>query len=365
MDINLTLDICIIIVATFCTTLLILSTVYQNINLSAKKNIRIIDSKKLRIVLLLLISVSIGAIIVNWIYYGAIPVFSGYGVANINEEITKNIPILIKYFSDLLPTYVIYIGILYIVSSKYDIPILLLMSALMMMLILNGARLPFVLALLFSAIVVYPQVKSGRKYFIHIFILIAIIFVTLGVWRNRGTDKIAVSGFTTLIMSFGVEFSEFARLMAVLNNPVYSPSTASAKEIVMDNVLIPALPTEIWKIVGIDRTKYDKLTYVTFGALIYESTITGIRPGIFGEVYYGFGTIGVVLWTIVVTFLLFKFDVKRIALQRTGLNSFNLVIFSIWGNIIAVSVIFYFAGSVNFFSTSFLLFYLFFRYAEK
>ena len=240
-----------------------------------------------------------------------------------------------------------------------------LMSILTIMIILNGARLPFILAILFSAIVVYPKIKSGRKYFIQIFVIIAILYVTLGVWRNRTTDKVGISGFVTVISSFGVEFPETARLLAVSNSPTYSPTTNTAKEVIVDNIIIPLLPTQVWKIVGVDRIKYDKLTYITFGSMIYESNITGIRPGMFGEVYYGFGTYGVVVWTILITFLLFTFDKKRIAYQRIGHNSFNLVIISIWGNIVAASVIFYFVGFVNFFSYPFLLFYLVFRHSKN
>jgi hypothetical protein len=196
-----------------------------------------------------------------------------------------------------------------------------------------------------------------------------LFFVSLGVWRNRDIDLpggvINISALSSVFDQLGMEFSEFARLTGVLDNPEYHPTENAAKEVMVDNIIITSLPNVIWNLFGIDKKDYQKMTYITFGTLVYGSNITGIRPGVFGEVYYGFGKTGLVIWSILLTLFICILDNKRMKYQEYSYLSFHNLIVTLWGVILVLTVIGHFKGTTHYFTTTFAIFYSIIVMAKK
>jgi hypothetical protein len=331
---------------------------------STVREITIIDLDKLRISAIILFVASMIGILLFWKNYGAIPVFSGFGIANINMDISEKMPIVVTYLNDLLPIYALYIGIYYIIRKKKDYLITSLLILLFIMLALNGVRFPLLVSFILSFTLIYPVIKQNKKYIIQIALILIIVYSILGVWRNRDTSVIAAPGVLMVAGQVGVEFSEYCRLLSVLNKPTYIPSDKSKSEIIFDNIIIPSLPSSVWSVFGIDRNAFRALTYVTFGKLIYNITYTGIRPGIFGEIYYGFGIPGLIVSSICLAFLMNYFDNKRRYYQSFPQDSFHYIITNLWGVILVLTVFNQLNNTVHFFTTSFVMFYLVYSYSK-
>lgn len=329
------------------------------------KKITLIDLEKLRKSAIILFLLSIVGILLYWKYYGSIPVFSGFGISNINMDITEKIPIWVTYLSDLFPIYALYIGIYYISKKRKDLLVTALLLLLLILLILTGVRFPLIVSFVLSFTLLYPFIRENKKYIIQIALILMIIYSMLGVWRNRDTSKIAIPGVFMVVGQMGVEFSEYSRLLAVLNTPTYHPSNRSGNEIIYDNMIIPSLPSTVWSIVGVNRKDFKELTYLTFGKLIYNSNFTGIRPGVFGEVYYGFGVPGLIGWSICLAFLINYFDYKRKYYQSFSQDSFYYIITNLWGVILTLTVFNQINNTVHFFTTSFIMFYVIYSFSKS
>jgi hypothetical protein len=336
---------------------------------SKPENLYVIDFIKFRRSIIILCSISIIGILSFWIFYGAIPVFSGHGVLNMNMDLEEKIPIFIQYGSNLMPVYALYSGVVYLINNKKDYFILSLIMFLFILLVLSGIRFPIITAFILAIILVFPLIKSEKKYFFQISFILLLFFVSLGVWRNRDTDLsggiVHISAIGSVFGQLGMEFSEFARLTGVLDNPEYHPTENSAKEVFIDNIIITSVPNVIWNLVGIDKKDYQKMTYITFGTLVYGSNITGIRPGVFGEVYYGFGKTGLVMWSILLTLFICILDNKRMKYQEYSYLSFHNLIVTLWGVILVLTVIGHFKGTTHYFTTTFAIFYSIIFMAKK
>jgi hypothetical protein len=224
-------------------------------------------------------------------------------------------------------------------------------------------------AFILGTILVYPLIKSEKKYFVQISIILLLFFITLGVWRNRDIEMtgglVRVAALSSIFDQLGGESSEYARLTGVLETPEYHPTWRAAQEVLVDNIIITALPNVIWNLIGIDKKDYPKMTYFTFGTLVYGSNYTGIRPGVFGEVYYGFGKIGLVIWSMLLTIFISILDNKRLKYQEYSYQSFHNLIVTLWGVILVLTVISYFKGTTHYFTTTFAIFYSTIFFAKK